>query len=70
MQGSKCNTFIDTGATKSHISEVYYKTLPQQNFKRLHIVAVKSVLGSSLALVGFMTCAITSGIKLLSFCFL
>ena len=31
IQGSKCNALIDTGATRSCISEAYFKTLPQQN---------------------------------------
>ena len=61
IQGSKCNALIDTGATRSCISEAYFKTLPQQNLKGLHKVAVRSASGSSLAPVGFMTCDITLG---------
>ena len=63
IQGSKCNALIDTGATRSCISETYFKTLPQQNLKGLHKVAVRSASGSSLAPVGFMTCDITLGNK-------
>ena len=63
IQGSKCNALIDTGATRSCISEAYFKTLPQQNLKGLHRVAVRSASGSSLAPVGFMTCNITLGNK-------
>ena len=62
-QGLKCNALIDTGATKSCISEAYFKTLLQQNLKGLHRVAVRSASGSSLAPVGFMTCNITLGNK-------
>ena len=54
IQGSKCNALIDTGATRSCISKAYFKTLPQQNLKGLHKVAVRSASGSSLAPVGFM----------------
>ena len=63
IQGSKCNALIDAGATRSCISEAYFKTLPQQNLKGLHKVAVRSASGSSLAPVGFMTCDITLGNK-------
>ena len=63
IQGSKCNALIDTGAARSCISEAYFKTLPQQNLKGLHRVAVRSASGSSLAPVGFMTCDITLGNK-------
>ena len=63
IQGSKCNALIDTGATISCISEAYFKTLPQQNLKGLHRVAVRSASGSSLAPIGFMTCNITLGNK-------
>ena len=35
IQDTKCNALIDTGATCSCISEAYFKTLPQQNLKRL-----------------------------------
>ena len=63
IQGSKCNALIDTGTMRSCISEAYFKTLPQQNLKGLHRVAVRSASGSSLAPVGFMTCNITFGSK-------
>ena len=33
LQGTLCNALIDTGATKSCISESYFKTLPKQNLK-------------------------------------
>ena len=35
IQGAKCNALIDTSATRSCISEVYFKRLPQQNLKGL-----------------------------------
>ena len=31
LQGTLCNALIDTGATKSCISESYFKTLPNKN---------------------------------------
>ena len=63
IQGTKCNALIDTGATRSCISEAYFKTLPQQTLKGLHRVAVRSASGSSLGPVGFITCNITLGNK-------
>ena len=63
IQGLKCNALIDTGATRSCISEANFKTLPQQNLKGLHRVAVRSASGSSLAPVSYMTCNITLGNK-------
>ena len=63
MQGTKCNALIDTGASRSCISEAYFKTLPQQILKGLHRVAVQSASGSSLAPLGFMTSNITLGNK-------
>ena len=59
IQGTKCNALIDTGASRSCISEAYFKTLPQQTLKGLHRVAVRSVSGSSLAPLGFITNNIT-----------
>ena len=59
IQGTKCNALIDTGASRSCISEAYFKTLPQQTLKGLHRVAVRSASGSSLAPLGFMTSNIT-----------
>ena len=40
IQGTKCNALIDTGASRSCISEAYFKTPPQQMLKGLHRVAV------------------------------
>ena len=63
IQGTKCNALIDTGASRSCISEAYFKTLPQQTLKGLHTVAVQSASGSSLAPLGFITSNITLGNK-------
>ena len=63
IQGTKCNALIDTGASRSCISEAYFKTLPQQTLKGLHRIAVRSASGSSLAPLGFMTSNITLGNK-------
>ena len=63
LQGTLCNALIDTGATKSCISESYFKTLPKQNLKELQRVMVRSASGSNLAPIGFTTCKVTLGNK-------
>ena len=63
IQGTKCSALIDTGVSRSCISEAYFKTLPQQTLKGPHRVAVRSASGSSLAPLGFMTSNITLGNK-------
>ena len=61
LQGTLCNALIDTGATKSCISESYFKTLPKQNLKELQRIMVRSASGSNLALIGFTMCKVTLG---------
>ena len=56
LQGTLCIDLIDTGATKSCISESYFKTLPKQNLKELQRVMVRSASGSNLAPIGFAMC--------------
>ena len=63
VQGTKCHALIDTGATRSCISETYFKTLPHQTLQGLHRVAVRLASGSSLAPLGFTTCTFTLGNK-------
>ena len=36
LQSTKCNALIDTGATRSCISESYFRQLPIKNLKYLH----------------------------------
>ena len=43
---SVCNALIDTGTTKSCISEKFYQQLPTINMQRLKNVSVKSATGS------------------------
>ena len=62
LQGTLCNALIDTGATKSCVSESYFKTLSKQNLKELQRVMVRSS-GSNLAPISFATCKLTLGNK-------
>ena len=45
---SMCNALIDTGATKSCISEKYYQQLPSTKINHLKNISVKSAMGSKL----------------------
>ena len=63
IQGSKCNSLIDTVATKSCISESYYRSFPASDIKNLHWVLVRSATGSNLCPIGFVTCVVEIGTK-------
>ena len=41
-----CNALIDTGTTKSCISERYYQQLPSTKLQHLKNISVKSAMGS------------------------
>ena len=51
-----CNALIDTGATRSCISEKYYKKLQLAKINLLQNVNVRSATGSNLAPVGLVNC--------------
>ena len=56
-----CNTLIDTGATKSCISETYYQQLPSTKLQHLKNISVKSATGSNLTPLGMMHCSFELG---------
>ena len=51
-----CNALIDTGVTRSCVSEKYYKRLHLTKIHSLQNVNVKSATGSNLAPVGLVNC--------------
>ena len=51
---SMCNALIDTGATKSCISERYYQQLPSTKMQCLKNISVKSATGSNLTPLGMI----------------
>ena len=53
---SVCNTMIDTGATKSCISEMFYQQLSMKNIQKLKNVSVRSATGSNLTPLGIISC--------------
>ena len=56
-----CNALIDTGATRSCMSEKYYKKLHLAKIYLLQNVNVKSATGSNLAPVGLLNCTFKLG---------
>ena len=58
---TKCNALIDTGATRSCMSEKYYKKLQLAKIHLLQNVNVKSATSSSLAPVGLVNCTFELG---------
>ena len=61
LQSTTCNALIDTGATRSCISESYFRQLPIKNLKYLHRVMVRSATGSSLAPLGVVNYKVQLG---------
>ena len=58
---SVCNALIDTGATKSCISEKYYQQLPTMKVQKLSNISVKSATGSNLTPLGMIHCSFELG---------
>ena len=56
-----CNALIDTGATKSCISERYYQQLPSIKMQKLRNVTVKSATGSNLTPFSMIHCSFKLG---------
>ena len=51
-----CNALIDTGATKSCMSESYYKTLQLDSIHSVTNTHVRSATGSNLSPLGIVNC--------------
>ena len=58
---SICNALIDTGATKSCISENYYQQLPTILMQKLSHVSVRSTTSSNLTPLGIIHCSFELG---------
>ena len=58
---SMCNGLIDTGATRSCISEKYHKNLPSTKIHHLRNISVKSATGSNLTPLGLINCSFELG---------
>ena len=58
---SMCNALIDTGATKSCISEKYYQSLPLTKIHFIQNISVRSATGSNLTPLGLINCSFELG---------
>ena len=58
---SMCNALIDTGATKSCISEKYYQNLPLTKIHIIRNISVRSATGSNLTPLGLINCSFELG---------
>ena len=56
-----CNALIDTGATKSCISEKYYQRLPSTKIYIIWNISVRSATGSNLTPLGLINCSFELG---------
>ena len=56
-----CNALIDTGATRSCISEKYYQILPSTKIHLLRNISVRSATGSNLTPLGLINCSFQLG---------
>ena len=56
-----CNALIDTGATKSYISERYYQQLPSLKLQKLRNISVPSATGSNLTPLSMIYCSFKLG---------
>ena len=61
MGTSVCNALIDTGATRSCISEKYYHNLPSTKIQYLKNISVKSATGINLIPLGLINCSFELG---------
>ena len=56
-----CNALIDTGATKSCMSESYYKMLHLDSIRSVVNTCVRSAMGSNLSPLGIVNCTLKLG---------
>ena len=65
-----CNALIDTGATRSCLSEEYYQQLLLPRLKPIHRLLVQTALGGNLWTTGSVKCDFRLGEKQFSFDFI
>ena len=53
---SVCNALIDTGATRSCISEKYYQSLSLTKIPFIQNISIRSATGSNLRPIGLVNC--------------
>ena len=58
---SKCNALIDTGASKSVMSEEYFQQLMLPDLRQIYNIDIKSASGSKIKTTGINTCTFSIG---------
>ena len=58
---SVCNALIDTGATRSCISEKFYQSLSLTKIQFIQNISVRSATGSNLTPIGLVNCSFELG---------
>ena len=70
LEHTVCNALIDTGATRSCLSEDYYQQLLLPGLKPVHKLQFRTASGSSLQPTGTITCSFKLGEQTFSFKFI
>ena len=70
LEHTLCNALVDTGATRSCLSEEYYQQLLLPGLKPVHELQVRTASGSSLCPTGTITCDFKLGKQPFSFEFI
>ena len=70
LEHTLCNALVDTGVTRSCLSEEYYQQLLLPGLKPVHKLQVRTASGSSLCPTGTITCNFKLGKQLFSFEFI
>ena len=70
LEHTLCNALVDTGVTRSCLSEEYYQQLLLPGLKPVHKLQVRTASGSSLSPTGTVTCDFKLGKQLFSFEFI
>ena len=70
LEHTLCNALVDTGATRSCLSEEYYQQLLLPGLKPVHKLQVRTASGSSLCPTGTITCDFKLGKQPFSFEFI
>ena len=70
LEHTLCNALVDTGTTRSCLSEEYYQQLLLPGLKPVHKLQVRTASGSSLCPTGTITCDFKLGKQPFSFKFI
>ena len=70
LEHTLCNALVDTGVTRSCLSEEYNQQLLLPGLKPVHKLQVRAASGSSLCPTGTITCNFKLGKQLFSFEFI